>query len=281
MLKKILILGLYCASVLNAREIGTEKQSRPREILTRQGVNNLQTEISQNKIDAQKADLIIISENNPQYLRNMIESVIKYAPDIEKIYVLKDPCYGKYRDLYESIKAEHNQVEFIKVGPSNFKSMLESIVQLAHNKHVLLSKSNVIFTEPVNLNKCIELTNQKSAPLFYLNTQEVKPEKAENLNPQDLHEQNSASNCTGSENQKITGETGFAPVTDNLDIIGHEIANEATEESPIEQESVFLWQFKNSCNKNTYMALYKKSDLLERLTAANYTCLQELLEVLG
>jgi len=258
MLKKILISGLCCASILNAREIGTEKQSRPREILTRHGVNNLQTETSQNKIHAQKADLIIISENNPQYLRQMIESIFKYAKDIEKIYVLKDPCYGKYRDLYESIKAEHNQVEFIKVGPSNFKSMIESIIQLTHNKHVLLSKSNVIFTEYVDLNKCIKLINKENAPLFYLSSRNYK-------------------NTQETENQKITGETGLVSNTDNLDIV----ENEATEESPISHENVFMWQFKNSCDKNTYMALYKKSDLLGTIAPVNYTCLHELLEILG
>ncbi|KKP29178.1 MAG: hypothetical protein UR12_C0013G0008 [candidate division TM6 bacterium GW2011_GWF2_30_66] len=268
---QIFIYGSCIIGTLNATEIDIQKQSRPKEILVKQEVNISQIKNTQNITQAQKADLIIISENNPQYLRQMIESILKYTPNIEKIYVLKDPCYGQYRDLYNSIKDDHNEVEFIKVGPSNFKSMLESIVQLNHNKHVLISTSNIIFTDYVDFNKLIKFIDQKNSPLFYLNPCDQKDIlKQEN--------QSCFNNLKDSENQKLSGETNLTQNTENLEILD----NEATEESPIEQENVFMWQFKNNFTKNTpNMALYKKSDLLDTITPLDYTCLQELLKILS
>lgn len=258
----IFIFGLCIINVLQAKEVDTKKQSKPKEILVKQEITKSQT-----KTNIQKTDLIIISENNPQNLQKMVESIFKYTTNIEKIYVLKDPCYGQYRDLYNRIKDDHNEVEFIKVGPSNFKSMLESIVQLNHNNHILISTSNIIFANNFDFNKCIEFMCQKNTPLFYSQKNILEPE-----NP------NYFDNLKESENQKLSSEIIITQNTENFGIID----NEATEESPIEQENVFMWQFKNNCTKNTpNMALYKKTNLLDTVSPLNYTCLQELLEILS
>lgn len=222
-------------------------------------------------IERQTADLIIISENNPKHLREMVESVFKYAPDIQKVYVLKDPCYGQYRDLYNSIKADYDQVEFIKVGPSNFKSMLESIINLDHNRYVLLSRSNIIFTSPVDIDGCIKAMNRVKTDYLcltlYKNIQEKQLESLDIQAMQNLQKEETQ------ENQKTSYDNCLQ---ENLDTLEKEII----EESTAEQDNIFMWQFK-STNANTLalnMTIYKKSGLINTIQQLNYTCPQELLD---
>ncbi|MFC1842063.1 glycosyltransferase family 2 protein [Candidatus Dependentiae bacterium] len=184
-------------------------------------------------------DLIIISEGNPAYLYAMIESVRCYTNAIDKIYVLKDPCHGTYRDLYEQVKKDYPKVELIKVNPTNFKSMLESILELTHNKHILLAQGNCILKDFVDISMCIELLESTYAHGFYLSL-------GENIQ----------------ENTKLV-KTQNIPVHTELQdgIFFWQFAYGQQE-----------WKKPFALS----MALYRKKDILSLITPIHYTCSQDL-----
>lgn len=254
------------------------------------------------KEESKSADIIIISENNPKYLHQMVESIFKYVSGFDKIFILKDPCYGKYRDLYESIKAEFNEIEFIKVAPSNFKSMLESLVSLSHNKHVILSRSNIIFTDYVDLDSSINAMEKTKAQGFYFSANKSKllnldKENEKVVNSQNYEQSISKGNGDGknlqpisdnqtiSDNQKINNESTVEDLQSTVQSIVE--IDSGLESLPENSDNIFMWQFKNIKNlqklsitkslypqitfiNNLQMTMYKKDYMLNVLNAINY-----------
>jgi len=88
------------------------------------------------------ADLIIISENKPELLKKLIDSVHCYCTGIDKIHIIH--------------------------GSNEFKKILEETIASIHNEHIILAKENMCFKNFVDISNCIRLLEQTYAYGFYL-----------------------------------------------------------------------------------------------------------------
>jgi len=194
-----------------------------------------------------KADLIIISEENPQHLETMLDSIFLHAQSLGAVSLLLQSCnpaqpsIKKQQELahIKTILKNYNAIKFLEYTPDNFKEILENTLSTSPHEHIILAKNDMILQSPVCLSSCIKLLEDTYAYGFYL-----------------ALGQNTTHTDSLIKSQEI-------PVHTHL------------------HKNVYLWQFQYGHQdwrkpNNLLMTLYRKKNILNVVTRLNYTCVDTL-----
>ena len=114
----------------------------------------------------EKADIIILSKNNPEQLYALLESIYCYMSGIGQIYVLYNASNEKYS--YDKVKKYFYAINLISLADKHFKSTLENTMQTC-SKYFMLSTDKMLVTDFVDIRKCVEIMDRTYAYGFYLN----------------------------------------------------------------------------------------------------------------
>jgi len=115
-----------------------------------------------------KADILILSKNNPMQLYSAIESVGLYVSNSGEIYVLYEASDEQTNHAYKQIAEECTNIQLLKTNKTCFKNNLENIIAGSTNNYIVLSKDNLIVTDFIDISTCIEMIEKTYAYGFYL-----------------------------------------------------------------------------------------------------------------
>ena len=115
----------------------------------------------------QKANIIILSENNPEQLEQLlvsIDSLITDSGAVKVVYRVSD----EYNRNYNQLRDVFPQVDWYKITKSNgFKSTLLEVITASRDDYIAIVRDNVIVNDSINLNYCIQLMQQTHAYGFF------------------------------------------------------------------------------------------------------------------
>lgn len=164
------VLYLYNRSnPLNDHKVNVKLQSNCAEYARRitQYPRLKQLDINKEPESEQQTDLLIFSENNPRQLRALLESVERYASHLDKIFVV----YSE-EDAFAGIREAFPQVRFISYSDQpneEFRMLvLKTISSASSSDYIVCATSEMILTEHVDFNACIQALDKTGAYGFYL-----------------------------------------------------------------------------------------------------------------
>ncbi len=122
------------------------------------------------QFDHARADVILLSHNNPQALSKCLKAVQKNVRGVGKIHVLYECSKNSVAKRYAGMRKDFSKVNFTRNHSANrdaLKNSLRKILKAAR-KHVVLSTDSYINTHALNLNECIKQLEKTFALGFYL-----------------------------------------------------------------------------------------------------------------
>ena len=115
-----------------------------------------------------KADIVIISQNNPTGLSETLESIYSYISGTGEIYVLHESSDEQMHKDYSQLANKFTQVTFFAINKNHFKNMLEYAIMASENEYVMFATDNVIVKDLTNISRCIQMMEKTYAYGFYL-----------------------------------------------------------------------------------------------------------------
>lgn len=121
------------------------------------------------QVDAnRKADLIIMSHNQPYRLDVCLESIFRYVSGLESVYVIYTTDQ-EHQNLYLQLQEKYAQVCF-RLGQNAFKTVVLGILknQTSSSEFVAVATDNQLVQKKIQLGECIQAITQTEADVFYL-----------------------------------------------------------------------------------------------------------------
>ncbi len=117
----------------------------------------------------QKADLIIMSHNQPYRLEVCLESIFRYVTGIESVFVVYTTD-EEHQNLYLQLQEKYGQVCF-RLGQNAFKTVVLDILknQRSSSGFVAIATDNQLVQKKIQMGECIQAITQTKADVFYLN----------------------------------------------------------------------------------------------------------------
>ncbi len=121
------------------------------------------------KRETQKADIVILSSNQPHRLEVCLESVFQYVSSINTIHVIYQ-SNERYHPLYLQLQKKYSNVAF-HVDHGLFKHNVIDILQDSQSTsdYAIVATDNQLIQRPIALGECISAMEQTKADVFYLN----------------------------------------------------------------------------------------------------------------
>lgn len=116
-----------------------------------------------------KVDLIIFSCDRPLQLYAFLESVDRYVTHLGQVHVIVRSSDPGYKQAYSEVfKTFADVVVKEQYGPHDFKMItLQSLDELPH-EHILFAVDDIIITDKIDLDYCIDVMQRFDAYGFYL-----------------------------------------------------------------------------------------------------------------
>lgn len=116
-----------------------------------------------------RADAIIFSDNGPDSLEKLLDSIEMYVVGIDKIFVLIAQYSQDTRLLYEQLNNKYPSIEFLYVTDerNSFKYHLANAYQQTTQNYIFFAKTTMQFISPIDLARCIQLLKGSHAFAFY------------------------------------------------------------------------------------------------------------------
>lgn len=118
-----------------------------------------------------KVDLIVFSYNRPMQLYALLESVDYYITGLEKIHVVCRVDNDQFRQAYQQVKSDFNDVIFHYQGNNphkDFKQITEALLLQPTSNYVLFAVDDIIVKDYLDLQECTIALQQTKAYGFYL-----------------------------------------------------------------------------------------------------------------
>lgn len=185
-----------------------------------------------------QTDLVVFSYDRPLQLYAFLESAERYLRGLETTTVIYRSSDNAFQRGYDEVKSLFPEVKFVQQAGShvnvNFKPLTLKAVYDSQGEYVLFAVDDIVVTDYVDLNDCIQALKKYNAYGFYLRM-------GKNVTHNYSH------NCAMRQPPFIAQEDGICAwrVKD-----GH-----------------LAWKYPNTVD----MALYKKSDIYYELFALKYT----------
>lgn len=119
------------------------------------------------RIQEQKADIVIFSQDRPLQLYASLESIQRYITGFERLTVLYTATDSQYSDGYEQLKQAFPQVSFISVQ-SDFKKQVQAAVFHPSSQYVVLGDDTVLAKDFFDLKICMDQMEKTKAYAFHL-----------------------------------------------------------------------------------------------------------------
>lgn len=115
-----------------------------------------------------QADAIIFAQT-PNKLNQILESLNAYVTNIDHIFVMYKPTSSEEVDEYATLQNRYPEIDFCLISDhrSNFIDALFAIYQKTSHDHILFSKGDTYFQQPISLHTCITLLEEIPAYAFY------------------------------------------------------------------------------------------------------------------
>ena len=120
---------------------------------------------------ASKTDLIIFSYNRPLQLYALLESAETYLTGVNEKKVIYRASTQEYEDAYQEVKQRFTDVDFTAQGNNpraDFKPLTMKATFESSGDYVVFAVDDIIITDRVDLDKCIEQLEKTGAYAFYL-----------------------------------------------------------------------------------------------------------------
>jgi len=115
----------------------------------------------------QKADIIILSENNSQQLQQLLESIYSLITNIGKVQVVYQTNNEQNRQ-YNQLQSAFPQTDWYETAEaSDFKATLLKIITASVYGYVAIVRDNMIVKDNIDLDYCVRLMQQTHAHGFF------------------------------------------------------------------------------------------------------------------
>ncbi len=121
-----------------------------------------------------QAESIILSSDNAQELKRLLESLEKHIEGLAHINILYQATTPAMMQAYTALEKKHASYNFIMLNNESAHDALLSLLLGTHQDHVLLALDNVYLTQHINLTACILELERTHAYGFYFNFDPIK-----------------------------------------------------------------------------------------------------------
>lgn len=129
---------------------------------------------------AEKADVILFSQNHPQILQCCLESVQNKMEGIHQIAIIYQCEEQTFYD-YKCIQAKHPHVKFVRQDSQGFKEVFFQTLTDSEAPYVILSSDECILKEKVWLSSCVEAMRKSHAYGFYFHLGQQDDQPSEGI----------------------------------------------------------------------------------------------------
>ena len=120
------------------------------------------------ELNANQADLVVISVNRPRQLNICLDSISRHVKGMHKLYVI---YYAdeEYQKKYDEVQRKFPLVRFIEEPLSPQHGLKETLMKRLSNQapFIGLMSDQIIVKSNIELNECIEAMSQTEAYAFY------------------------------------------------------------------------------------------------------------------
>lgn len=146
--------GADCIAYARAQKPLQPLQELPRQLTT----------------DHYKASLIIFSDDRPEKLAALLESIKKYISGLDNIVVLYS-ANEQSEQSYQILKSDFEEIEFVRRQStdctSNFKKLLLHTIDTLHSDYLMFATDTTLIKDSIEINKCIKALQKTHAFGFY------------------------------------------------------------------------------------------------------------------
>lgn len=124
-----------------------------------------------NAIKSKKADLIVYSYDRPLQLYAFLESVDSLVTGIEKTFIIYKVSNENFEKAYDEVQQNFPNAIFLKQEQEHDATTFKALTVRAFNNpspYFLLGVDDIIITEPINVEHCIDALNRTKAYGFFL-----------------------------------------------------------------------------------------------------------------
>jgi len=115
----------------------------------------------------QKADIVILSENNSQQLAQLLQSIYSLITNIDRVKVVYQ-ADNEQNEGYNQLQSAFPQTDWYQIREANdFKSTLLKVVTASRYDHVAIVRDNMVVKSNINLDYCVRLMQQTYAHGFF------------------------------------------------------------------------------------------------------------------
>lgn len=120
------------------------------------------------ELNANQADLVVISVNRPRQLNVCLDSISRHVKGMHKVYVI---YYAdeEYQQEYQEVQRKFPLIRFIEEPLSHRHGLKETLLEAlpSQSPFIGLMTDHVIVKSNIELNECIEAMSQTEAYAFY------------------------------------------------------------------------------------------------------------------
>lgn len=127
-----------------------------------------QLPMSKTKVNIrQEAGIVILSENNPQQLQQLLESIDSLITNVGAVKVVYQ-TNNEQSVQYNQLKHAFSQVDWYAIAKANdFKSTLLEAINASGHDYITIVRDNLVINDNIDLNYCLQLMQQSHAYGFF------------------------------------------------------------------------------------------------------------------